>query len=743
MRIISRLNLAIIIAIVFAVGIIALIFTFYQITTEKQKLYSDLESRVTQIAERLENDNIAFFDATDKNKFQEKIDSVCLKYQLLGVGIYFNNDSIVINDAALPYLKQSLDIIIAAISADTTQSDYFEFLDRDIYLFIKPNQQDHISTMALILYADAGYINNIIGDIWLRNFLRWFLQALVVSSVTVLIIRWGIFGPINKVVEWVRSARTGDIKQLQQFPPVKFLAPLHKEIVGIAQAMQESKAIAEEEARLRANSESIWTPERLKAEVTHLLQNRKMIVVSNREPYMHIHEGKNIKCIVPASGMITAMEPVLKSCGGLWIASGSGDADKETVDHNDKVQVPPENPKYTLRRIWLTKEEEIHYYYGFSNEGLWPLCHIAHMRPIFRTEDWLYYQRVNENFAQSVIEEIKDEEQPFILIQDYHFALLPELIKRRRPDARVAIFWHIPWPNPESFGICPWQKEILRGILGADLVGFHTQYHCNHFLQTVNAALESRVRWEDFSAKIGEHTTYVKPFPISISFTLKDYDSSQKEKNISALLDEHGIDAQFMGIGVDRIDYTKGIIEKFLAIERFFEKYPSYKGKFTFVQIGAPSRTLLKNYSDTVKAVENEAERINWKLKIKNWVPILLLKKHHSHEEILPFYESADLCIVSSLHDGMNLVAKEFVASRQNNDGVLILSRFAGASQELRSALIINPYDIDAAADAIKTALEMPLEEQKLRMQQLRQNIVYNNIFAWAVNLIRTMVNQN
>jgi trehalose 6-phosphate synthase len=443
---------------------------------------------------------------------------------------------------------------------------------------------------------------------------------------------------------------------------------------------------------------------------------------------------------VPASGMVTAMEPILKACGGLWIASGSGDADKETVDKNDKVNVPPNEDKYTLRRIWLSKEQEDHYYYGFSNEGLWPLCHIAHTRPVFRKEDFDFYMEVNKIFAKAVLEEIKNEEEPFILVQDYHFALLPRLIKQQRPNAKVAIFWHIPWPNPESFGICPWQRELLRGMLGADLIGFHTQYHCNNFLETVNSSLESRVIWENFSVKIGNQFTLVKPFPISVAFTLKDYENGDILKQESAeLLRQHGINAQYMGIGVDRIDYTKGLIEKFLAIERFLEKYPSYQGKFSFVQIGAPSRSLLKTYSDIINAVEQEADRINWKFKSRNWQPILFLKRHHSHEEILPYYKAANVCMVTSLHDGMNLVAKEFIASRNHNDGVLILSRFAGASQELHGAIVINPYDIEQSADAIKAALEMPVEEQQQKMKQMRRMIMAHNVYAWGANILRTM----
>jgi len=734
-----RLNIALILSIIVAVGLVAFGFTFFQISSERSKLNSELEIRATQVAEDIFQDDTFFYEKINQENIEHFVDSINSKYNLLGMAIYYSNDSIIINNSSRNLITHSLDFISQSITSDTTLGTFITAEGKNIYQYIKPIQKEDISNNAIVFYTDAEYIDNIIGSIWFRNFMRWFVQALLVSLVTVLIIRWGIFSPINKIVDWVKAARLGNIDLLKKHPPANFLAPLHKEIVHIAKAMHEAQANAEEEARLRTSGEAIWTPERLKVEMENLLQNKKMIVVSNREPYMHIHEGKEIKCIVPASGMITAMEPILKACGGLWIASGTGDADKETVDKNDKVQVPPESPKYTLKRLWLTKEEEYHFYYGFSNEGLWPLCHIAHTRPTFRKEDWHYYKKVNEDFAKAVIEETADEEQPFILIQDYHFALLPELIKKEKPNAKVAIFWHIPWPNPESFGICPWQKEILRGMLGADLIGFHTQYHCNHFLETVNNVLESRVSWENFSVKKGGSTTFVKPFPISIAFTLKDLENNSPKIKPTQLLDEHGITAQYIGIGVDRIDYTKGIVEKFLAVERFLEKNPSYVGKFTFVQIGAPSRTLLKSYSDTVSAVENEANRINWRFKSKNWKAILLLKRHHSHEEITPFYSSANFCMVTSLHDGMNLVAKEFVASRNQNDGALILSRFAGASQELHGAIIVNPYDIEKSADAIKLALEMTTEEQRQRMKQMRQVIVGHNIYSWAATLLRTM----
>lgn len=735
-----KINLALILAIIVAVGIVAFGFTAVQISTEREQLNNDLETKTIRVADEFYANYLQALDTT--NQLQGTVaDSLVSQYSFSGIAIYYNADSIVpLNREAGAFIDRSSDYIAQAIAADSSMGNMLTIKGNRLFEFIRIVKRSELPALAVVFYRDAGYIENIINSIWLRNFVRWFLQALVISVVTLLIVRWGILQPLNRVVEWVKAARSGNVEQLKGRPTVNFLEPLYKEISGIAKAMEEAKAVAREEARLRTTAESVWTPERLNEEMKQLLENKKLVVVSNREPYMHIRSGKEIQCIMPASGMVTALEPVLKACGGLWVASGSGDADRETVDEQDKVQVPPYENKYTLRRIWLTKEQEDHFYYGFSNEGLWPLCHIAHTRPVFRKIDWDYYSEVNMLYAKAVLEEIKDEEEPFVLVQDYHFALLPRFIKQARPDAKVAIFWHIPWPNPESFGICPWQRELLLGMLGADLIGFHTQYHCNNFLETVNNSLESRVMWESFSVQIGNHITSVKPFPISIAFTLKDYENQHDGKlNPSDLLRQQGIHAEFMGVGVDRIDYTKGLIEKFYAIERFLEKYPDYQGRFTFVQIGAPSRSLIKSYADTISAVENEVNRINWKFKIKNWQPILLLKKHHSHEEIMPFYRTANFCMVSSLHDGMNLVAKEFIASRDRNDGVLILSQFAGASQELNGALIINPYDTEQSADAIKTALEMPRELQQHKMKQMRRMVMTHNVYSWASGILRSM----
>src|SRR3989454_2170336 len=314
---------------------------------------------------------------------------------------------------------------------------------------------------------------------------------------------------------------------------------------------------------------------------------------------------------------------------------------------------------------------------GVSNEGLWPLCHIVHVRPTFRPDDWSYYLEVNQKFADTVLDQIKDAEAPLVLIQDYHFAALPALIKAARPDARVAIFWHIPWPNFEAFGICPWQGELLLGMLGADLIGFHTQYYCNNFLETVDRALEARIDWERYSVTRGDHTTYVKPFPISVA---PEFVDDPPRVSRPELLRRLGISAEFLGLGVERIDYTKGLPERLSALQFFFESYPQYRERLVFVQLAAPSRSTINRYQEIQREVEEKVRELNQMFQTKTWRPVLYLKAHHEHRDIWAYYRHADFCMVTSLHDGMNLVAKEFVSVRDDEDGALILSRFAGAA---------------------------------------------------------------
>jgi alpha,alpha-trehalose-phosphate synthase [UDP-forming] len=556
--------------------------------------------------------------------------------------------------------------------------------------------------------------------------------------ITLLIVRWSIAGPIARTAHWMKALRTGRAMARIKAPDLDLFRPLAREVATFAESLHTARSAAELEARLRESGESIWTADRLAVHIRARLEDSRLFVVSNREPYIHLRRGKSIEVSQPASGLVTALEPVLRACGGTWVAHGSGDGDIDAVDGHDRLQVPPDDPHYTLRRVWLSKEEEQGYYYGFANEGLWPLSHIAHTRPLFRAEDWKHYQEVNQKFADAVVEEMAGTKHPVVLVQDYHFALLPRMIKEQRPEARIAIFWHIPWPNPEAFGICPWQRELVDGLLGADLIGFHIQAHCTNFLQTVDRTIESRIDWDHSTVQRLDHHTAVRPFPISVECTDLPIDLSRESayEERGTLFKSLGVEAALMGVGVDRLDYTKGILERFLAIERFLEKYPRYQGVFTFVQIGAPSRTHIKRYHDLQAEVEAEADRINWRFQADQWKPIVLLNRQHTHKEVEAFYRAADLCLVTSLHDGMNLVAKEFVATRKDERGVLILSCFTGAARELRDALQVNPYDIDQTADAIRAALEMQSEEKQLRMHRMRKTVREHNVYRWAGNLI-------
>ena len=493
----------------------------------------------------------------------------------------------------------------------------------------------------------------------------------------------------------------------------------------------------ESEYRARDESQITWSPEALRAILHNDLRGGNILVVSNREPYIHTRRGDRIEVSRPASGLVTSLEPVMRACSGTWIAHGGGSADRDVVDANDRVAVPPGKPDYNIRRVWLTEEEEAGYYYGFSNEGLWPLCHIAHVRPTFRAGDWKQYVEANAKFARAVVEEARIPD-PIVLVQDYHFALLPRLIREKMPDATIITFWHIPWPNPEAFAICPWREELLDGLLGSSILGFHTQFHCNNFLDTVDRTLEARVDRETFEVTFGGKITAVKRYPISIewppdaSLTRKPVEECRDDvRRRNKLPPNH-----FIGIGVDRLDYTKGIIERFLAVERLLEMEPSWIGKFSFLQIAAPSRSKILEYQEFEARVRVLAERINRRFADGGVPPILLKIEHHEPPDVYEHFRAADLCFVSSLHDGMNLVAKEFLASRDDERGVLILSQFTGASRELPEALIVNPYDIDQCAAALHLALTMPEAEQRDRMRIMRGLIGEFNVYRWAGRML-------
>lgn len=737
-----KITIRLIVSLIFVIALVAVVFSFYQVRTEKARLASELERRAIILAESLQESVIPLMQANSLPRLNRLVERFGNRERLKGVAVFDKQGNALASTPELkPKISQPFPQAVSSITENRPIEGFMDINDKKTYIYTLPLLAEDKPIGILAIFHDASYIDVRLLEIWKHNLLRFLTLSILIVIITLLIVRWSITGPIAQFAQWMRELRMEKSKINQPLTPVRgdVLAPLISEVAHLAKSLAIARSRAEEEARLRVQAESLWTANRLKEHMRVELGGKKLFLISNREPYMHMKDGRNIKCITPAGGLVTALDPVMRICDGLWLAHGSGEADREAVDSHDKLRVPPEEPAYTLKRVWLTKEEENGYYYGFSNEGLWPLCHITHTRPLFRLEDWIYYQKVNEKFAESLLKEIADEESPLVLIQDYHLALLPLLIKEKRPDARVALFWHIPWPNPEAYGICPWRQEILIGMLGADIIGFHIQFHCNNFLDTVDKFLESKIDWEQFSVDRGGHTTLIKPFPISVSFEgISDKAAAIKgrESFRDTILKELDVRAKYLGVGVDRIDYTKGIPERFRAIERFLEKYPEYVGRFTFIELGAPSRTHIKRYRELTTEVEEMVDKINWRFQTKEWKPIVFSKAHHSHESINHFYKAADICMVTSLHDGMNLVAKEFIASRDDEDGVLILSQFAGASRELKDAIIINPYDIEEMAEAIRTSLTMEALERAGRMQRMRALVREYNIYRWAGKLI-------
>lgn len=550
---------------------------------------------------------------------------------------------------------------------------------------------------------------------------------IVVSFISVIVAKFSWKSLVNEMSSLLKiDNKTGLFSTTQHE-----LKPLAKDLRVLVRDIERDR-------KIRDVLNISWTPASLRELLNKELSGEEILILSNREPYIHQrNEDGSISVQTPASGLVTALEPIMRACSGTWIAHGSGSADRDVVDKNDCVLVPPVNPSYKIKRVWLSPEEELGYYYGFSNEGMWPLCHIAHTRPTFRMSDWNYYVSVNRKFAAAVVEEAKTD-NPVILIQDYHFAIAPKMIREALPNATIITFWHIPWPNAESFGICPWREEILEGMLGSSILGFHTRFHCNNFFDSAERYLECRIDKDTSLISYQKKLTAVNAYPISIEWPPKALENvASIDECKSVICAKHNIAKNVrIGIGVDRLDYTKGILERFLAVERFFELYPELIGSFSFIQIAAPTRSAIKEYRYLEEEVSSLAEKINNKFSHEGYSPIILLVKHHNAPEVFEYFRAADFCFVSSLHDGMNLVAKEFIASRDDEMGVLILSQFTGAAKELEDALVVNPYDIEQCAHSIAEGLNMSFSEQKERMRNMRGQVQEHNVYRWAAKML-------
>lgn len=593
----------------------------------------------------------------------------------------------------------------------------------DVYLNAIPVRDGDRTLGFVALVHDRSYVERRESKAQTFLLLAFGFLSLGASAVTIVVARLAWRGWSDELRRLLRGG--AHARRHPQFTPI---------LADVRDLVQ--RMLAETDAD---HDSGAWTPQRLRQALGRYLHGEKIVIIANREPYIHqrAKDGDGITIVHPASGLVTALEPVVRACSGTWIAHGSGSADRESADAHGRLRVPPGEESYVLRRVSLTDDEEQGYYYGFSNEGLWPLCHVADARPSFREGDWRQYQAVNRKFVDALRDEV-DTDDPIVLVQDYHFALAPRIIREHLPRATVITFWHIPWPNAQRFGICPWPEDLLEGMLGASILGFHTQFDCNNFLDCVDRFLEARIDREQNAVVHHGRSILVRPYPIALEHPVRWLESVPSVAECrKQVLEELGLPSDaLIGIGVDRLDYTKGIEERLLAVEDLLDRHPELRGRFTFVQLAAPSRTIIERYRRLNETIEQLAARINRRFGYGRQRPIVLLRAHHEPPTVFRYYRAADLCYVSSLHDGMNLVAKEFVAAREDEAGVLVLSQFTGAARELTEALIVNPYDIAEASSALAAALTMPRSEQRERMRSMRAFVSEYNVYRWAGRML-------
>lgn len=718
-----RLSLRFILPLMLVLGLLALIVVPLVETINMRWSIRDINLRAQLVADTLQEPLVDLIARKDKKRLHALFDHAVQDERLYAMAFCNAEGELFVRTQTYP---PSLGCR-PAMDANGITQERSERTGGKLHISVKELWVDGREYGKLIMAHDMSFIQHRTEETREYVIAIFFVLGIMVTAITVLVanLSWR---------NWMRGVRLmlrGDDELAGDgAKPPADVQPLAGDVRKLLGDIARKRNI-------RDHLTMQWKPETLRQLLRDQLYGDEIIVVSNREPYIHTRKGGHVEVQRPASGLVTAVEPVMRACSGTWIAHGVGNADRETVDRHDRVRVPPDHPGYTLRRIWLSEEEEKGYYYGFANEGLWPLCHIAHVRPSFRISDWEQYLRVNQRFADAVVAEATTRD-PVVLVQDYHFALLPRLIRERLPRATILTFWHIPWPNPESFGICPWRNEILEGLLGSTILGFHTAYHCKNFIETVDRFLETRIERETSTISYRGKLTMVQDYPISIHWPdAQPADAPGFSELRQQMRRKLGLrDDQKLALGVDRLDYTKGIIERFEAVERLLEKYPDWVSRFVLVQIAAPSRSLLPDYQNFEHKARETAQRINARFAASGYEPIRLLIEQHSSASVTAHYRACDVCMVTSLHDGMNLVAKEFIAARDDDAGVLILSQFAGAAGELRESLIVNPYDLEETADALNIALTMPLIEQRERMRALRNLVRDFNIYRWAGRML-------
>ena len=472
-----------------------------------------------------------------------------------------------------------------------------------------------------------------------------------------------------------------------------------------------------------------------------------LIVVSNREPYEHNSVDGSVVCQHTDGGLVSALDPVLKRIGGTWVAWGSGDADQRVTGQSEGLPVPPESPAYQLRRVWLEAAAVKNGGQGYANQVLWPLCHVTLDRVSYRKSFWAGYQALNRAFATTVLDEL-DKHPGTVWVHDYHLALLPALIRNASPNSRICHFWHVPWPGPDVLRILPERRDLLEGLLAADCLTFQTMSSATAFANCVTEFLDASVSIDPLKALVlyRGRKTKITARAISVHFNLfSDLAKSAEVEDLMAHTRRRlGVSRGLkIGLGVDRLDYTKGLMKRLWALQDFFNRYPMYHGRFTFVQVAIPTRNNVEVYRQYRELIRKTVMEINARFEVpskgksKGWKPIEYIEGRVTPATLVAYYRMADLTLVSSVYDGMNLVAKEYVASQIEETGVLVVSHLAGAAEELSGSLVVNPYDQEEMADSIRRALEMPESERRERMRQMRLHLSTHDIYHWAESCLR------
>lgn len=496
------------------------------------------------------------------------------------------------------------------------------------------------------------------------------------------------------------------------------------------------RAAAKEQQRLDVARQT--TAEMLERSARETFAGTRIVIASSREPYQHVHRGDEIEVIRSAGGLATALDSVARATRAVWVAQASGDADRDVADLVGRVSMPPGQNRYTLQRLWIEDEERAEGFTRFANGCLWPLCHIVYVRPHFIGTHWRAYREVNRQYADAVIE-AAGPDPALVLLQDYHLATCASEIRARRPDLTIVHFWHIPWPNPEVFRILPWKKEVLEGLLACDLLGFHIRFHGINFMDTVSHELEALVDRERWVVRRKGRKTFVRAYPISPD--VAEYSLAAGDPKMPAavrgLRERLGLGDAKVILGVDRMDYTKGIPERLDAFGRLLEKHTDWRGRVAMVQIAVPSRVNLPEYQAIAREVDERVQTLNERFGTPARHVVHLITENLDFHELIPYYAMADVMAVTSLHDGMNLVSKEYVASKPDHSGVLVLSPYTGASRELEDAIQVSPYDADGLTGALHRALTMKPEETKRRMRALRETVASQNIYDWARKILR------